>query len=186
MRNYTFDVYARCVDSAKALLGLLGVGATYGYDLKHDYDRLFGARKQMAFGQVYATLARLVRDGKIEAVGDEAGDGPDRKKYEITEAGRETIRAWMFTPDTPNEALQSNLFAKTVIAILTGDDAEKLLIAQRTSHMARMRELTREKLAAETAGMLLADYALFHLEADLRWIDITTARLAELRTEVLA
>ena len=28
---------------------------------------------------------------------------------------------------------------------------------------------------------LLADYGLFHLEADLRWIDLTAARLDELR-----
>jgi hypothetical protein len=27
---------------------------------------------------------------------------------------------------------------------------------------------------------LLADHGLFHLEADLRWIDLTTARLASL------
>jgi len=31
---------------------------------------------------------------------------------------------------------------------------------------------------------LLADNALFHLEADLRWIDITAARLDGLRTAV--
>jgi hypothetical protein len=32
---------------------------------------------------------------------------------------------------------------------------------------------------------LLADYGLFHLEADLRWIDLTAARLDELREETL-
>jgi hypothetical protein len=31
---------------------------------------------------------------------------------------------------------------------------------------------------------MLADHALFHLEADMRWIDTTTARLAELRALV--
>jgi hypothetical protein len=29
---------------------------------------------------------------------------------------------------------------------------------------------------------MLADHALFHLEADLRWIDVTALRLEELRT----
>lgn len=178
------------MDSAKALLGLLGAGPSYGYDLKHDYDRLFGARKQLAFGQVYATLARLLRDGKIEPADDSATDdhgaGPDRKKYAITDAGREATREWILTPDVPNEAMQSNLFAKTVIAIVTGADAAHLLDAQRTAHMKRMRELTRAKQTADTGEMLLADYTLFHLEADLRWIDITIARLADLQTEVLA
>ena len=31
---------------------------------------------------------------------------------------------------------------------------------------------------------MLADYGLFHLEADLRWIDLTAARLNELREMV--
>ena len=31
---------------------------------------------------------------------------------------------------------------------------------------------------------LLADHGLFHLEADLRWIDLTEARLAALAEEV--
>jgi hypothetical protein len=33
-------------------------------------------------------------------------------------------------------------------------------------------------------GTLLADYGLFHLEADLRWIDLTAARLDELAEEI--
>ena len=47
-----------------------------------------------------------------------------------------------------------------------------------------MRELTRLKSAGSLADTLLADYGLFHLEADLRWIDITAARLSELREMV--
>jgi hypothetical protein len=31
---------------------------------------------------------------------------------------------------------------------------------------------------------LLADHSLFHLEADLRWIDLTEARLSALAEEV--
>ena len=32
--------------------------------------------------------------------------------------------------------------------------------------------------------VLLADHALFHLEADLRWIDLTSARLVDLAKAV--
>jgi hypothetical protein len=31
---------------------------------------------------------------------------------------------------------------------------------------------------------LLADYALFHLEADLRWIEMTGARIDDLRAQL--
>jgi DNA-binding PadR family transcriptional regulator len=139
----------------------------------------------MAFGQVYATLARLIRDGLIEAIGEEAGDGPDRKRYAVTGDGRERIERWIFTPDPPNDHLQSNLFAKTIIALLIEDDADRLLDLQRAEHMARMREYTALKRDADIAHILIYDYALFHIEADLRWIDLTSARLLELRKDVV-
>ena len=50
--------------------------------------------------------------------------------------------------------------------------------------MQRMRELTELKRTGEFVDQLLADNALFHLEADLRWIELTAARLEHLRTAV--
>jgi hypothetical protein len=48
-----------------------------------------------------------------------------------------------------------------------------------------MRELTQLKDAGSLTDTLLADYGLFHLEADLRWIDLTAARLGELKEEAV-
>ena len=174
----------KTLDTSLVLLGLLGRQPSYGYDLKQGYDRLFGTNKAVAVGQVYATLARLLRAGLVVLLGAEAGAGPERKRYEITPAGRAEVEAWMYTPEVPNETLQSNLFAKTVIALLLGDDADHLLDLQRRAHLARMRELTRQKQGADAATLLLCDYALFHIEADLRWIELTSARLAELRARL--
>ncbi|GIF39326.1 PadR family transcriptional regulator [Actinoplanes xinjiangensis] len=172
------------MDNTTALLGLLGAGASYGYDLKNSYDRWFGVKKPLALGQVYTTLARLIRYGWIEALGEEAGAGPDRKRYGITPAGRERVMEWMFTPEVPSETMQSNLFAKTIIALLLDDDAGRMLDLQRAQHMARMRHVTAEKKGAPLATVLVCDHALFHIEADLRWIDLTAARLGQLRAEM--
>jgi len=169
------------LDTSLVLLGLLSRQPSYGYDLKQGYDRLFGMEKAVAVGQVYATLARLMKAGLIVLLGAEAGAGPERKRYEITPAGRSEVETWMFTPDVPSESLQSNLFAKTVVALLLGDDADRLLDLQRKAHMARMRELTRQKQDGDAATTLLCDYALFHIEADLRWIELTSARMSDLR-----
>jgi DNA-binding PadR family transcriptional regulator len=173
------------MDNSATLLGLLDAGVGYGYDLKNTYDKWFGSRKPLAFGQVYAVLARLSRDGLIAPVGEEAGSGPERKKYEITQTGRQQVTAWLFTADPPHPSLQSNLFAKTVIALLLHADAGHLLDLQRVHHRARMRQLTQEKRDAPLTTILLCDYALFHIEADLRWIDLTEARLTQLREEIV-
>src|SRR6266536_1207614 len=104
------------------LLGLLERESSYGYDLKRDYDTYFGWGRSLPFGQVYATLSRLARDGKVSAGQVEPGAGPDRKRYSMTELRR----------------------------------------------------------TAGSVEALLADHGLFHLEADLRWIDLTEARLASI------
>jgi hypothetical protein len=67
---------------------------------------------------------------------------------------------------------------------MLGRSADRYLEVQRAAHLQRMRELTEFKRTAETIEGLLADHALFHLEADLRWIDLTEARLQALKEMV--
>ena len=43
-----------------------------------------------------------------------------------------------------------------------------------------MRELTARKREGDLADQLICDHALFHLEADLRWLELTAARLDQL------
>jgi len=167
-----------------ALLGLLEREPSHGYDLKRDYDAFFGRGKPLPFGQVYATLARLARDGKVEVGEPEPGAGPERKRYVITGQGVTEIEAWLADPVAPEPHLQTVLFAKVVLALMTGRSAETYLDAQRAAHLNRMRELTALKRSGEVVDALLADHGLFHLEADLRWIDLTAARLNALAKEV--
>jgi hypothetical protein len=64
-----------------------------------------------------------------------------------------------------------------VLALMLGRPAGRYLDAQRAAHLQRMRELTDLKQRGDLMDTLLADYGLYHLEADLRWIDHTAARL---------
>jgi DNA-binding PadR family transcriptional regulator len=166
------------------LLGLLDREPSHGYDLKRHYDSFFGREKPLPFGQVYATLARLARDGKVTVGAGEPGDGPERKRYTITAEGRSEVEAWLAEPAVPEPHLQSVLFAKVVLALMLGRDAAHYLDVQRGLHLRRMRELTDLRRGGGTMDVLLADYGLFHLEADMRWIDTTEARLGALRETV--
>ena len=169
-----------------ALLGLLDREPSHGYDLKRDYDTFFGRGRPLPYGQVYATLARLARDGKAVTGETEPGAGPDRKRYRITERGRDEIEVWLSEPVPAEPHLQTDLFVKVVLSLMLGRPAEAYLDAQRTAHLRRMRELTELKQRGDLVYALLADHGLFHLDADLRWIDITAARLAALAGEVRA
>jgi len=188
MPEYLRDVYTESIFAGVSvpltLLGLLEREPSHGYDLKRDYDAFFGRGKQLPFGQVYATLGRLARDGKVVAGEAEPGDGPDRKRYAITDTGRTEVDGWLADPVEPEPHLQTLLFAKVTLALMLGKPADEYLDRQRAAHLSRMQELTQLKRTGPLVDVLLADHALFHLEADLRWIDLASARLTELAEAV--
>ncbi|WP_349880601.1 PadR family transcriptional regulator [Micromonospora sp. HUAS YX12] len=166
------------------LLGLLEREPSHGYDLKRDYDTFFGRGKPLPYGQVYSTLSRLARDGKV-VVGDVGpGAGPDRKRYVITDLGATEVEHWLTEPVEPEPHLQTLLFTKVVLALMLDRPAEEYLDTQRAAHLRRMRELTEIKRNGELVDVMLADHGLYHLEADLRWIETTGARLDALRKAV--
>ena len=166
------------------LLGLLEREPSHGYDLKRSYDEHFGRGRPLPFGQLYATLGRLARDGKVVVGETEPGAGPDRKRYVITDDGATEFETWLAEPVEAEPHLQTVLFAKVVLALMLDRDAERYLDAQRAAHLQRMRELTAVKRSGDLVDALLADHGLFHLEADLRWIDLTAARLDALAAAV--
>jgi DNA-binding PadR family transcriptional regulator len=168
------------------LLGLLAAGPSHGYDLKRRHDERFPQARPLAYGQVYTTLQRLVRDGLAEVEGTGSDGGPERTLYRSTGAGAHELDRWAGEITPPAPFVTNEIFAKVVVSILASADPAAYLAAQRAAHMARMRELTAVKTApgADLATVLSADYALNHLDADLRWMTTTAARLTTLTTEV--
>jgi DNA-binding PadR family transcriptional regulator len=166
------------------LLGLLDREPSHGYDLKRAYDTYFGRGKPLPFGQVYSTLGRLSRDGKVVISEVGPGVGPDRKQYVITDVGATEVDQWLTQPVEPEPHLQSLLFTKVALALMLDRPAEEYLDTQRRAHLRRMRDLTEIKRAGGLVDVMLADHGLYHLEADLRWIEATSARLDALRKVV--
>jgi hypothetical protein len=98
--------------------------------------------------------------------------------------GATEVDAWLTEPVEAEPHLQTVLFAKVVLALMLGRPAEEYLDTQRFAHLQRMRELTEIKRSGSLVDALLADHGLFHLQADLQWIDTTTARLDALAAAV--
>ena len=171
------------------LLGLLAAGSRHGYDLKREHDARLPRARPLAFGQVYATLGRMIRDGWITEAGTDQEGGPARTRYQLTPQGRAALAEWLERVEQPAPYVQSALGAKVIVALLVHEDtggARRYLAAQRAAHLARMRELTAVKAdpQASLADVVAADYAVEHLNADLRWMHTTLSRVEPLRAEV--
>ena len=170
------------------LLGLLAEHPRHGYDLKQAHDARFPKAKPLAFGQVYSTLTRLERDGLAVAQGSGQAGGPERTVYGITDDGRGKLGNWLTDIEQPAPHISGTLLAKVTIALVVADTdtANRYLSAQTDAHMSRMRELTRIKAdpAAPLSEVIAADFAIFHLDADLRWLRTTLDRVSDLHREV--
>lgn len=168
----------------QTLLGLLEPAPRHGYDLRREYDAAFGAQRPVKPAQVYATLGRLLRDGEITVVGVDRVDGPDRTSYALTADGVTQLERWLAEPEPVTPYLQSVVYTKVVLALRSGRPAEQILHGQRAAHLVVMRELTDRKRGADLTTTLACDFTLFHLEADLRWVEHTAARLDRLAREL--
>jgi DNA-binding PadR family transcriptional regulator len=178
-------VYSDPMSTAQTLLALLEREPAHGYTLKRRYDDRFSRNRPLAFGQVYASLARFEKQGWAQLVDVESGEGPDRKRYRITPEGVSVVDGWVFEPQQPAEFASSTLFARVSVALMSGRPAEEVLDRQRGTHLARMRELTEARQGADPADLLAITYEMTHLDADLRWIEEAGQRLLHAKHALL-
>lgn len=152
-------------------LALLLPGPRHGYEVKKEHDRWFPSSRPLAFGQVYATLARLVRDGLAEVVETRSDGGPERTVYAVTPAGEARLQGWLAEPAPPTTTGAEDLVRKTVVALRSSREARDVVLRQRSEHLRRMRDLQPDDDAPDPAVRLVRRHALLHLDADLRWLE---------------
>lgn len=165
---------------AHVLLGVLAAGPAHGYDLKREHDSRFPGAKELPYGQVYAALQRLERDGLVEVAETVQGSGPERTVYALTTPGRVELDRWLAEAESAGPYPADELVRKAVTALRLGADSRGYLERQREVHLGRMRQLLLlQDATADPAGRSAIDHAVFHLDADLRWLEAAAARVAQ-------
>ena len=170
-----------------AVLGLLTSKAMHGYELKSRFDEATGGFWQLNFGQIYSTLDRLEREGLVERSAEVDDDG-DRKVYRITVNGRAKLDDWVASPVAHPRALRDDLFVRLLFCDhSTPDPLLRMIARHRDAYELEMRKLTRRKTEFEKHGLgneapvtdILMDAALFHAEAEMRWLDHVEQKLTK-------
>jgi DNA-binding PadR family transcriptional regulator len=154
------------------LLALLAKEPAHGYELKTQLEQIFGeAYPSPNIGQIYVTLQRLERDGLVASQDVVQATRPNKRVYELTEAGREAVVSWM---DRPSEGprVRDDFFMKLVLSQLAGtSDRLGLINRQRRHYLGQMRSLSALATAADRRiPRLLIEGAMLHLQADLDWL----------------
>ena len=176
-----------------AILGLLAQRPRHGYELRSAFEAVVGgdANWEVKPAQIYTTLERLEEAGQVERSSDLGeGEEPSRRIYAVTQAGREALKEW-FDSGIPPEHQRDEFFVKLMLALVSGEaDPARIIQIQRAYLYQELHAATTLRDGynprAEMAQILLLDKVTMHLEADLRWLDMTEMRLEEVMHQPLA
>lgn len=171
------------------ILGLLAQRPRHGYELRAAFEAVAGGEENWDVkpAQVYTTLARLEKSGLVAEHAVEQGAGPEKRIYAITPQGQEALSGWLAEGTRPGHQ-RDEFYLKLMSALVSeAADPYRMIHFQRTLLYRELHAITDQRLSAdssrELAKLLLLDKAAMHLEADLRWLDMTEARLDEVRRQ---
>jgi DNA-binding PadR family transcriptional regulator len=175
-----------------AILGLLAQHPRHGYELRSAFSAVVGGDENWDVkpAQIYTTLERLEEAGLVERTSDLGeGDEPARRIYAITPEGDRDLHNWFASGVTP-EHQRDEFFVKLMTGLVSGAaDPAQLIQIQRAHLFQELHAATTQRDSydphSEVAQILLLDKAIMHLEADLRWLDITESRLEEVKRQPL-
>jgi PadR family transcriptional regulator AphA len=114
------------------ILGMLSSGPMSGYEIRKYVKELFSYMWDISYGQIYPMLSRLEGERLATMRVASSGKGPDRKVYEITEAGRKELRSWLKSPEKKEYEL--------LLKMCFGSEMEAGLLAEKLESYSRKRE----------------------------------------------
>jgi PadR family transcriptional regulator AphA len=81
-----------------AILGFLEYGPMSGYDLKKNFDQSVAHFWSATQSHIYKALEDLESQGLVKSQVIQQEGKPNRKQYQIMDAGRAELRRWVSTP----------------------------------------------------------------------------------------
>ena len=159
-----------------AVLALLAVKPSHGYELKTSFDQAVGEQwGGLNIGHVYQLLDRLGKDGLIESERQPQPVKPDRMVHRITPAGRAELARWMAEPSTRTRGYRDDFFLKLMAAVQAGDQGVLASVIRRhRAHLLRELRGLHDAAAAldrSPVDSLLLVAAELHVQADLGVVD---------------
>lgn len=141
---------SRRTTSSNALLGLLALRTRTAYELTHQVRRSLRWVWPRSEASIYTEIRRLHDDGLAHATQQQA-HGRTRTSYEITDAGRDAVTAWLRDTDPIPPQVQIEQVLRVFFAdIGTPEDLHRSLNVTRQQVTELLHEL--EPVIRESAG----------------------------------
>jgi PadR family transcriptional regulator AphA len=176
-----------------AVLGMLSLSPMSGYELNQNVDKSIANFWQISKSQVYGELSRLEQLGLVRSTEVEQERLPDKRTYQLTDAGAAALDDWLSAPGHGPRRLRSGLLLKTFFAHrMDGERFVRLLEEYRgqaeveREYLAEVIESLDPSLPETFYSRATALYGLRQAETALAWIDEVKKSLPKPRTQPLS
>ncbi len=168
-----------------AILGFLEYAPMSGYDLKKNFDQSVAHFWSATQSHIYKALEELESQGLVTSQVIQQEGKPNRRQYQITDAGRAELRRWVSTPlpmtgprsawliqvffahDLANEEIV-NLFEKRLEALRT-------YLSQLQSTQKNIDENSKKVgvKRVQSLWQLTLDYGIDNYTSEINWLEKT-------------
>ena len=164
------------------VLGMLGLGAKTGYDIKGIVDKSTRFFWAASYGQIYPELRRLENAGLVRGKLAPTG-GRKRKTYELTDDGRRVLAQWGAAQPRMPELRDENLLKLFFADLLPREHGLEQLRMRRRGHeefLAFLREVAARGDGDDDPvfGSLVLNYGIEYAEWNIEWCKKHERRLS--------
>ena len=175
--------YGSIMHKRLLLLGLLANGPLHGYELARIVSAHGDLYEDLKKANIYYLLGRLAGDGlvTVRAEGGARGRRGERLVYTITRKGKAAFRKLLAEVLSSYEPAHTGVDVAVVFLAQTDQATAMELLESRRQKLTERRQLMMTELATVQPASLLNQLAVDHLlglvDAELAWLDHTTAAL---------
>lgn len=172
------------------VLGLLAEEPLYGYGVLERFRaRSMGFWAEVGKASVYQALRRMESAGLVTGRTQEGGEGPDRRVFRITKAGRDRLRAGLAERAAALSPYETNAGLSLGFAhLLSATEARRAIDARELAVRDLLDAIRSERArtsADRGAGRLVANAMLDRQEglarAELAWLGRFRSSLTKVR-----
>ncbi len=152
--------------SMYAILGILNISPSTGYDIKKYSDKVLNGFWNENFGHIYPTLKKLLESGMIETV---SKDGNNKKRlYKITEKGKQELYLWLLE-DTVQQPVRSEFMLKIMFSnSLPQEKVIHMLDNYKASHKNNLKKYVQMQKELEQGLQGISKERYLYINAVLR------------------
>lgn len=150
------------MDIRTLCLGILSLGDATGYEIKKMVaEGSFSFFSEASYGSIYPALGKLSDEGLIEGRAEARAKRPDKKIYQLTEAGRAELEQALSASPRPDKN-RSEFLAALMFAEAVAPERIPALMAERIAHHDEQLAILSDLLALETspASRFVLEYGI--------------------------